>query len=390
MGGCRICTNAPSVTHLLFADDSFLFFKATSNEALTIKCVLNTYKSWSGQPVNYQKSAIFFSYNVRMDKQQEIKQVLEVSNDIGDSKYLGLPSLIGRLKKLVFKYLKEKVIQRIKGWSTKLMSRAGKLVLLKNVVPLIPAYAMSCFLLPKTLGQEIQSIMNAFWLRSLDDFCVNSIITSDLAKQSKAREFFKENRREWDVEKVNLHFSSEDAATIVNTRILQGCTSDMISWVHTSNGQYTVKSTYFQWSKSQSTGEGTSISVGLKRLWRLPIPHKIRVFLWRLCRNTISVRNRLREKGVPVTISCPMCVGEVEHLRHIFFECSFSKECWQLVGMNFEAHDMEYVSEWLVSFLASGPLHDLVTMPAVLWGIWYARNKCVFDNKTMSPGIVKS
>lgn len=31
--GCQICSNAPRVTHLLFADDSFLFFKATSEEA---------------------------------------------------------------------------------------------------------------------------------------------------------------------------------------------------------------------------------------------------------------------------------------------------------------------------------------------------------------------
>lgn len=85
-----------------------------------------------------------------------------------------------------------------------------------------------------------------------------------------------------------------------------------------------------------------------------------------------------------------MCVGEVEHLRHLFFECSFSKECWQLVGLNFEEHDMDYVSDWLVSFLASGPLKELFTMSAVLWGIWYARNKCIFDNKIMSPTIVKS
>lgn len=85
-----------------------------------------------------------------------------------------------------------------------------------------------------------------------------------------------------------------------------------------------------------------------------------------------------------------MCVGEIEHLRHLFFERSFFKECWQLVGLNFEVHDMEYVSDWLVSFLASGPLKDLVTMSAVLWGIWYAQNKCIFYSKTMAPGIVKS
>lgn len=33
INGCRICLNAPQVSHLLFADDSFLFFKASREEA---------------------------------------------------------------------------------------------------------------------------------------------------------------------------------------------------------------------------------------------------------------------------------------------------------------------------------------------------------------------
>ena len=65
-------------------------------------------------------------------------------------------------------------------------------------------------------------------------------------------DFFKENSKEWDVDKVNLHFSSEDAAAIVRTRILQGCTRDRIAWIHSNNGQYTVKSAYYQWCKNQT------------------------------------------------------------------------------------------------------------------------------------------
>ena len=65
---CCICNLAPSITHLLFADDSFLFFKATTEEASTAKEILNEYEAWSGQAVNYQKLAIFFSSNVRRDK----------------------------------------------------------------------------------------------------------------------------------------------------------------------------------------------------------------------------------------------------------------------------------------------------------------------------------
>lgn len=32
INGCRISSGAPSVTHLLFADDSFLFFRAEKEE----------------------------------------------------------------------------------------------------------------------------------------------------------------------------------------------------------------------------------------------------------------------------------------------------------------------------------------------------------------------
>lgn len=32
ISGCRISPNVPSITHLLFIDDSFLFFKATTEE----------------------------------------------------------------------------------------------------------------------------------------------------------------------------------------------------------------------------------------------------------------------------------------------------------------------------------------------------------------------
>lgn len=82
INGCRICNSAPAVTHLLFADNNFLFFKANGIEARAIKNLLNDYEDWSGQAVKYQKFTIFFSSNVRMDKQIELKQELGVHKDI--------------------------------------------------------------------------------------------------------------------------------------------------------------------------------------------------------------------------------------------------------------------------------------------------------------------
>lgn len=101
-----------------------------------------------------------------MDKQQEVKNILGVFNDLSTGHYLGLPSLVGRSKNNVFKFLKDRIWKRVNGWNMKLLSKAGKVVLLKNVASAIPSYSMSCFLIPKKLCQEIERILNSFWWSS--------------------------------------------------------------------------------------------------------------------------------------------------------------------------------------------------------------------------------
>jgi hypothetical protein len=63
----------------------------------------------------------------------------------------------------VFSDLKGKIWDRLNGWKEKFLSQAGKEVLLKAVIQAIPTYTMSVFQLPKTLCQEINSMMARFW-----------------------------------------------------------------------------------------------------------------------------------------------------------------------------------------------------------------------------------
>ena len=46
--GVKICRNAPSITHLFFADDSLMFTRANIQEAQRILTILNTYEAASG------------------------------------------------------------------------------------------------------------------------------------------------------------------------------------------------------------------------------------------------------------------------------------------------------------------------------------------------------
>lgn len=70
---------------------------------------------------------------------------------------------MGRGKKASLQYIKERVWSKIRGWKEKLLSQAGREVLLKAVVQAIPTYSMSCFKLPNSLCHEIEVMVRKFW-----------------------------------------------------------------------------------------------------------------------------------------------------------------------------------------------------------------------------------
>ena len=93
----------------------------------------------------------------------EICVYLNVKATTDHGCYLGLPYLIGKNKKAIFSFVKDKAWRQIQGWRKKVLSKVGKEILLKTVVQAVPTYVMNVFLLPIFLYNELERMMNSFW-----------------------------------------------------------------------------------------------------------------------------------------------------------------------------------------------------------------------------------
>ena len=67
--------------------------------------------------------------------------------------------MIGKSKKNTFAQLKHKLASKLAGRKEKLLSNAGKEVLIKAVAEAIPSYSMSCFKLHNALCEEMTGMM---------------------------------------------------------------------------------------------------------------------------------------------------------------------------------------------------------------------------------------
>ncbi|XP_021760236.1 uncharacterized protein LOC110725072 [Chenopodium quinoa] len=133
--GVKASRKGPEISHLLFADDSLLFTRATRQECSNIVDILNQYEAASGQKINYEKSEVSFSRGVKTEQKTEILGILNMKQ----------------------------------GWKEKMLSQAGKEILLKSLIQAIPTYLMGVYKFPIEVVRKIHSAMANFWWGQSED-----------------------------------------------------------------------------------------------------------------------------------------------------------------------------------------------------------------------------
>lgn len=143
--------------------------RATILEASHIKSILLRYSSFSGQELNFDKSGIHFSRQMLDSSKEAIMSILGVQSLNPADIYLGSPLIHPRSKAQAFNFILDKLRNRLALWKSKLLSHAGRLVLIKSVLSFIPIFYMSTIAYTQRLLSQLDGVLRSFWWGSHKD-----------------------------------------------------------------------------------------------------------------------------------------------------------------------------------------------------------------------------
>uniref|UniRef100_A0A2N9J5Z6 RNase H type-1 domain-containing protein n=1 Tax=Fagus sylvatica TaxID=28930 RepID=A0A2N9J5Z6_FAGSY len=326
--------------------------------------------------------------------QEELKDILGVPSIQQYEKYLGLPSLVGKEKITCFSQIKERVWSKIKGWKEKLLSQAGREILIKAVVQAIPTYTMNCFKLPVTLCKDIEGLIRRFWWGQKGDERKIHWLRWEKLCQPKSmgglgfRELQKFNiallaKQFWRLMqcKDSLIFKVFSAKFFPTGNILEASTKtkgsfawrsilkakDLIlkgtSWRVGDGTQICIKNTNWLLDEGHrriispvtALPPDAKCEVGIiycfkdyrvstpgcsrheepdslwKTIWAAQVPAKIKTFLWRACQESLPTKYGLYRRRVVPHPFCEDCSNQVEDGLHALWSCPILSQSWNQI-----------------------------------------------------------
>ncbi|KAL0405816.1 UNVERIFIED_CONTAM: putative ribonuclease H protein [Sesamum latifolium] len=339
---------------------------------MEVRRILEMYASASGHHVNYNKSCMMISGRVAEREKHQLTSILGVQCVTQMDRYLGLPAVGGRSRGEMFRGIRERIADRIFGWNAKLLSQAGKGVLISSVIQSIPTYVMSCFQLPLFFLRNIESSAADFWWHNKGEKQVHWVAWRKLCRTKDTGGLGFRSMREF-----NLALLAKQGWRILCrldsllSRVLQArqAVAVLERNVASSSGS----------SLQLAEGKGTLWTA----LWRTWVPPKVRVFMWRLCVEALPTLEKLAKRKEGVEKRCAICGGTVESIKHVLLECPFMRQVWALsyLPWRFVANWHHGAAKSVLSIVQRTSIEDRNQLFMYCWGLWKHRCKCLMEGK---------
>ncbi|WMV21122.1 hypothetical protein MTR67_014507 [Solanum verrucosum] len=172
---------------------------------------------------------------------------------------------------------------------------------------------------------------------------------------------------EWNEDKLRSVISEEMVQHItMNIRpILKEGSTDKAWWMHSTKGDFTVKSAYNNMRRKLSVNEWSNY------MWVKGLPFKIGFFLWRVWRGRIATDDNLKRMRIQVVSKCYCCEeGQLETMSHLLLTAPIAQKLWKqfasCVGLSVTENLKQTIYRWWEHKMSHKLDQILKAVPAII------------------------
>ncbi|XP_039064928.1 uncharacterized protein LOC120210227 [Hibiscus syriacus] len=296
-----------SLTHLCFADDLFIFCHGSLESVLGVVSILDRFYELSGLRLNAMKSELF-ACGVPRCSLDLICIATGFKHGQLPVRYLGVPLVTRKLSSKDCSALLVRINDKIDKWSSKHLSFGGRLQLVKSVLFSIFGYWSRQLVLPRGVIRDVEKLCmrkiladeGSLWIAWLKSYCF------------KAMDF-------WTVD-CKPHFSwilrklvkmREEAWGLFGSAAVLSQIRGAWIWDHIRERRDKV-----DWHKL---------------IWFPAHVPKFSIVAWMVILDRLPTKDMLARFGIQVDHICGLCGVELESRNHLFLECSFAREVWDVI-----------------------------------------------------------
>uniref|UniRef100_A0A803LSW7 Reverse transcriptase zinc-binding domain-containing protein n=2 Tax=Chenopodium quinoa TaxID=63459 RepID=A0A803LSW7_CHEQI len=249
------------------------------------------------------------------------------------------------------------------------------------------------------MGSKVAAVSDAWVNGKMPEIRSNHTITA--ARNLRVSDLIDQNTMSWNGVEIAKWFEERDAKEIIALEFPDSEQQDRQYWKYTPNGKFTVKSGYKFLRNQQQGSNETNLTTAeqgsfFRIVWRLQIPQKWKIFIWKLYHGGIAAKENLSNRGIALNTSCDVC-GEIESMQHIFRDCEIARDSWgdSIINPTVNLIDDTPLKEWIQTQILLLYSKDginslnIKTLIITLWSLWVSRNGRVFRNEAGGPAMVR-
>ncbi|XP_019265436.1 PREDICTED: uncharacterized protein LOC109242998 [Nicotiana attenuata] len=367
------------IVHICFADDLLMCCRADKVSIELIMTQFEKFSTASGLQANMEKSS-FYVAGISNQHKQKILEKLKFTNGEIPFKYLGVPLSSKKPTISQCMPLVDRIAGRARCWTTRFLSYAGRVQLIKSVLFEMQTYWAQVFMIPKKVHDMVTEICRNFLWHgsnegkkapiSWDTICkpkaagglniinfsmwnraaIGKLLWVIAQKKDKLWVMWIHNHYIKKKEMENMETPKEaswvvrkifEARKRLNTGIQE-------LELYVIQGKYTISKAYHSFMPQYP-------KVTWKTLYmtRGMIPRH-QFILWMAMHRRLATVDRLIRWGIPVPAECVLCMTDEEETHdHLFFECSYSKFIWKqllsLFGNDRQVGGWQEEIEWMAT-----------------------------------------